>query len=57
MDDTQADLDSAAAVLVDTLGIAELEAVSWLRAYACVTGRDLATVAGDVVADRLRPSC
>jgi AmiR/NasT family two-component response regulator len=57
MEDPQTDLERATAVLVDALGIAELEAVSWLRAYACVTGRDLACVLGDVVSDRLRPSC
>lgn len=49
-------LEQAVAVLVETLGIGAAEAMSWLRAYASVTGRDLAGVTCDIASERLRLS-
>jgi hypothetical protein len=56
MDEPHPKLEQAVAVLVETLGIGVVEAMSWLRAYASVTGRDLAGVARDVASERLRLS-
>ena len=50
----QDQLSCATLVLVEALDVDPAQALAWLRAYAVVTGRNLADVATDVAAARLR---